>query len=102
MKKSIVVLFLFVFSLSFSFTAVNIADNNSTKAKAETKCPYLQSHPGSSGITCPYLREKMSQDHGTIQDGKLDDMPKCPYIEKNKNDKGDGIKYSPVIELKSV
>jgi hypothetical protein len=102
MKKSIVILFLFVFSLSFSFTAANLSGNSGNEVKTEIKCPYLQSHSNQSGITCPYLREKMSKDHQTIQKDKFEAVPKCPYLERNKNYKSNGNENHPVIKLKSV
>ena len=102
MKKSVVILFLFVFSLSFSFTIASLSGNNDNKTKSEINCPYLQNHAYKGKTICPYLLEQMKKESNAIEENKLESVPKCPYLERNKNFKSNKKENHPVVEFRNV
>ncbi len=44
----------------------------------------------------------MGKEHGTIKEEKLESVPKCPYLERNKNFKSHKKEFHPVVEFRSV
>ena len=102
MKKSIVILFLFVFCVSFLFTAATFTGDNDNCTKAEINCPYLQNHAFNGKITCPYLLEQMKKNRDAIEENKLESVPKCPYLERNKNFKSNKKMNHPVVDFRNV